>query len=259
MANISAKLYTVEGKAKGTVDLPESIFALSWNSDLLHQVVTTMTANARQGNAHTKDRSEVRGGGKKPWRQKGTGSARHGSRRSPIWIGGGITHGPRSEKDYSGKINRKTKIKALFIALSQKLRDSQILFTERITLPEIKTKQADTFVQAIAAVPGFETIGTPNPVNMLLVVPSRDEMTEKSFRNLPFCTVRDIQSLNPLDVVRYRYIVMTSPDDCVAFLESKIEKKDKKEKTVKAKGTATSEKKAKTTKKTKKTLTKAKA
>jgi len=225
MKKLSAQLYNVEGKAKGTIDLPESIFALAWNSDLLHQVITTMTANARQGNAHTKDRSEVSGGGKKPWRQKGTGSARHGSRRSPIWIGGGIAHGPRSDKDYSGKINRKTKIKALFVALSQKLRDSQILFTERITLPEMKTAQADTFVQAIGTIPGFETIATLNPVNMLLVVPMRDEMVEKSFRNLPFCTVRDVQSLNPLDIMRYRYIVMTSPDDCVAFLESKIEKK----------------------------------
>jgi large subunit ribosomal protein L4 len=224
MEKITAQLYSVEGKDKGSIDLPASIFGLNWNADLVHQVVTTMQANARLGNAHTKDRSEVSGTGKKPWRQKGTGSARHGSRRSPIWSGGGASHGPRNAKDYSGKINKKAKVKALFVALSQKLRDAQVLFTERIEFSEMKTKQADTVVQGLSSIAGFETLATPNPVNMLLVLPAFDENVAKSFRNLPYVTVRDIQSLNPLDVMKYRYIVMTSPEDCVAFLNARTTK-----------------------------------
>ncbi|MBP6925888.1 MAG: 50S ribosomal protein L4 [Candidatus Pacebacteria bacterium] len=224
MEKITAQIYSVEGKAKGMVELPSEIFGLSWNGDLVHQVVTTMLGNARLGIAHSKDRSEVSGGGKKPWRQKGTGSARHGSKRSPIWRHGGVSHGPRNSKDYSGKINKKTKVKALFVALSRKLRDGQMMFTENLDLSEIKTKHADTFVQSISAIAGFETLATPNPVNMLLVTPVKNEMIEKSFRNLPFATVREVQSLNPLDVVKYRYIVMMSPEDCTAFLSSKINK-----------------------------------
>lgn len=222
MENITAQLYSVEGKAKGDIVLPTTIFGRNWNADLMHQVITTMMGNARMGNAHTKDRSEVSGGGKKPWRQKGTGSARHGSRRSPIWVKGGRAHGPRSDKNYSGKINKKTKTAALFVALSRKFRDGQIMFTERLTLSEMKTKQADTFVQAVSTIEGFATLATPNPVNMLLVIPAFDENIAKSFRNLPFATVRDVQSLNPLDIMKYRYVVITSPDDCFAFLNSKV-------------------------------------
>src|SRR5690606_5742111 len=125
MTTIETQVYSREGKAKGTVKLPEAIFATPWNGDLVHQVLMSMRANANRSTAHTKFRSEVSGGGKKPWKQKGTGQARHGSRRSPIWIGGGVSHGPRTEKDFEKKINKKVRHKALFIALSQKLRDNQ--------------------------------------------------------------------------------------------------------------------------------------
>ena len=225
MANIETKLYNREGKEKETISLPENIFGLEWNGDLVHQVVTAMRANETRPTSHTKDRSEVSGGGKKPWAQKGTGNARHGSRRSPIWVAGGIAHGPRNEKNTSKKINKKVRHKALFTALSQKLRDGQMLFTERLTMDAIATKDAVAVVNGLTNVTGFETLATPNPVNMLLVLPAHDESIEKSFRNLPFCTVEDIHNLNPRQVLQYRYIVFTSPEDCVAFLESKIAKK----------------------------------
>ncbi|RTK95909.1 MAG: 50S ribosomal protein L4, partial [Neisseriaceae bacterium] len=98
---LEATIFTATGATAGTVALPASLFGAAWNADLVHQVVVGMEANARPTTAHTKFRGEVSGGGKKPWKQKGTGRARHGSTRSPIWVGGGTTHGPRAEKDYS--------------------------------------------------------------------------------------------------------------------------------------------------------------
>src|SRR3990167_1698184 len=118
-------VYNLEGKKVETLDLPESVFGLKWNSNLIHQVVESTRSSRRRGTAKTKDRSEVSGGGKKPWRQKGTGRARHGSIRSPIWVGGGVAHGPLSEKNYSRKINKKAKKKALFMVLARKNADGE--------------------------------------------------------------------------------------------------------------------------------------
>lgn len=139
---MESKVYNQKGEEVGKITLPEQVFDLPWNADLVHQVVVGMQANARTPVAHTKDRSEVRGGGRKPWQQKGTGRARHGSRRSPIWKGGGVTFGPRNEKIYSKTINKKMRAKALFTALSQKLKDNEVLFVDTLSFTEPKAVEA---------------------------------------------------------------------------------------------------------------------
>lgn len=217
--------YTPQGTSAGTLDLPESVFDVAYNGDLVHQVVTGLRANMRASNAHVKDRSEVSGTGKKPWRQKGTGNARHGSRRSPIWRTGGIAHGPTNDKDYSQKINKKMKNKALAVMLSQKLRDEQVLFVDALNMTEIKTKEADTILKNLESVKGFETINTRDKANnILLVLPERNDVLEKSFRNVPHVTIVTGHALNALDCARYRYIIVASAQENVELLASRITK-----------------------------------
>src|SRR5437868_2291267 len=127
---MESKIYNKKGEEAGKIKLPEDIFATQWNADLVHQVVVSMMSNARSSIAHTKTRGEVRGGGKKPWQQKGLGRARHGSSRSPIWVGGGVAHGPRNDKNFDRKINKKMKTKALYTVLSKKMKDNEILFID---------------------------------------------------------------------------------------------------------------------------------
>jgi large subunit ribosomal protein L4 len=158
--DLNTAVYNTLGKEVAKVTLPEAIWGLPWNADLVHQVVTGMQSNARTGLAHTKMRGEVAGSGKKPWRQKGTGQARHGSKRSPIWAGGGVSHGPRSDKNYDKKINRKMKTKALFTALSQKFRDGKVLFVDSLDLSAVKTKDAMSALVNLAKVEGFNTFET---------------------------------------------------------------------------------------------------
>src|SRR5574343_1502152 len=124
---METQIYNQKGKSVGKFDLPESVFGLPWNADLVHQVVTAMQANARTPVAHSRTRGEVSGGGKKPWRQKGTGRARHGSSRSPIWKGGGITHGPRNDRIFEREIPKKMRRKALFMVLSEKAKQNLIV------------------------------------------------------------------------------------------------------------------------------------
>ncbi len=219
---MDSKVFTKEGKESGKVTLPEAVFGAAWNADLVHEVVVSMQANARGGNAHTKDRSEVRGGGKKPWRQKGTGRARHGSRRSPIWTGGGVTHGPRNEKDYSKKINKKVRAKALASTLSKKQADGEIIFVDSLAFDAPKTADAKAAVVALAKGTGVEALATKSNNAALIVLNGRNENTEKSFRNFGNVEVKSVKDINPVDLLTYKYVVVADPKDSIEALEQRV-------------------------------------
>ena len=218
---MEATLYTA-GAAKGaSLTVPEAIFGLPWNSDLVHQVSVAMMANARPTVADTKDRSEVRGGGKKPWKQKGTGRSRHGSSRSPIWRHGGVTHGPLSAKDYSQKINRKMKTKALFTVLSRKFKDGEIIFVNPLDMKSIKTKDAFTVLSGLAIATGKDRLSTKRKNTALMVLPARNATVEKSFKNLPQLLVDQLKDISVVDVLQKKYLIIVDPTNAFAFLESK--------------------------------------
>jgi large subunit ribosomal protein L4 len=221
-ANLDASVYSIAGKEVSTVTLPESVWGLPWNADLVHQVVTGMQSNARTGLANSRGRGDVSGGGKKPWRQKGTGRARHGSSRSPIWKGGGVTHGPTSDKNYDKKINKKTRTKALFVALSQKLRDGKVLFVDSVELKAIKTQDAMKAMEGFAKVEGFKTLNTKKQNNAFVIVPSKSATTAKSFRNIFHVTVEEVRNLNPVDVMNYRYLIVAAPEESNNVLTAKL-------------------------------------
>lgn len=222
---LETEVYNQKGKAVGKLSLPDEIFGLKWNADLVHQVVVAMQANARIPVAHTKTRGEVSGTGKKPWRQRGTGRARHGSRRSPIWVGGGVAHGPRNEKDYKQKINKKMKVKALFTVLSEKFKKGQILFLEELNLKEIKTKEASSVIKDLSGIAGFEKIYGSKRPNLFMTVPAKNEILKKSFSNIKNIEIDEVKNLNPVDLLNFKYIIISQPKESIAFLGGKIEKK----------------------------------
>ena len=224
---IETQVYNQKGKSVGKLELPESIFGVPWNGDLVHQVVTAMQANSRTPIAHTKDRSDVRGGGRKPWKQKGTGRARHGSTRSPIWVGGGVTHGPRNEKSYDQKINKKMKAKALYTVLSEKLRKGQIIFLEELTLKNIKTKDAVGVIKDLSTIKGFERIIGGKKPNTYITIPAKGETLKKSFANIPTVEIDEVRNINPVDLLAFRYIIISQPTESIAFLGGKMEKSNK--------------------------------
>ena len=215
-------VFTKDGKESGKVTLPEAVFGAKWNPDLVHEVVVSMQSNARSGNAHTKDRSEVSGGGKKPWKQKGTGRARHGSRRSPMWVGGGVTHGPRSEKDYGKKINKKVRAKALAITLSKKHADGEVIFVDTLTLDAPKTADAKNIVAALAKGSKHEDLATKRNNAALVVLSERNEATEKSFRNFGNVLVAQAKDINPVDLLTYKYVVVAEPTKTLPTFESRV-------------------------------------
>jgi len=217
-----ATIYSKEGKAAGKIKLDEKAFGLQWNADLVHQVMQSMQSTARQPIAHTKTRGEVRGGGKKPWQQKGTGRARHGSSRSPIWVGGGIAHGPRNDKNYDRKINKSVKAKAFLTLLSKKWRDGQVLFVESISFAAPKTAEAKASLVALSKAKGFEKLGTKRKNAAFIALGKKDGVVEKSFRNIGSVVVDEMRNLNLLDVLQNEYIIIENPTESLKVIEAKL-------------------------------------
>ena len=220
--SLEAPVYNQKGTSSGKILLPESVFGVKWNNDLVHQVVTSMLSNKRSGTAHTKDRGEVSGGGKKPWKQKGTGRARHGSSRSPIWVGGGTTHGPRSEKDYGKKINKKMRAKALYAILSRKYSDGNVILVESLEISAPKTKDAAAVLSSLSKVDGFSKINSKKKTATLIALPEINESIKKSFANLPGATLIPTKDISALMAMNANHIVFVDPKKSVEVLEAKM-------------------------------------
>lgn len=219
---LEAQVYSMEGKKLSVTALPVEIFGAPWRSDLVHQVSTAMQANARQNRAHTKDRSEVSGGGKKPWKQKGTGQARHGSSRSPIWRHGGITFGPRNERDYSEKINRKMRIQALVSVLSRKFKDGELILVDKFTFPAPKTAAAKTALVALGK--GADAVGlvAKKKNAALLAMSSYDVNMLKSFKNIGNVMTEEVRNINPLEVMSKKYLIIENPEAAFKTLLARV-------------------------------------
>ena len=221
---IEAKIWSVDGKQSGTITLPPEIFSMPWNADLVHQVFTGMRANARPTVANTKFRGEVSGGGKKPWKQKGTGRARHGSNRSPIWRKGGITHGPRAERDFSVKINKKMRVAALMSVLSKKVRDGEVIFVDKLLFTEPKTRDAKAILVAIAASAGAPTLATKRVNAAVVAFAKKDTIAEKSFHNIGSVISEEVRNLNTVDLLNKKFLVIENPTEAFAVLKARLTK-----------------------------------
>lgn len=213
-------VYNQEGQEVGTVRLPKEIFDVKINNDLLYQAINVQLANRRIHLAKTKDRSEVRGGGKKPWRQKGTGRSRHGSIRSPLWVGGGVTFGPRGEKVFDRKINKKAKRKALFMALSSKVQDKELIVLDELKT-EAKTKKISDLLKKL--------IKGEKRQNVLIVVSKKDENFLKAVRNINYAKPLAADSLNVLDLLSFKYLLLDK--EAVKVIQKTYSTKDKAEST----------------------------
>ncbi len=198
-SSLTVPVYNAVGETIRTVALDPAIFGLTPKPSLVQRAVLAQTANSRQTLAHTKTRSEVRGGGKKPWRQKGTGRARHGSIRSPLWVGGGVAFGPRSTRNFAVRINKKEARQALFMTLSAKVRAQQFVVLDALTIPERKTKHVATLLQRLPAV---------DAKRALVVQPAPDADFRLAARNLPRCATILANALNVVDVLRHDVLVL---------------------------------------------------
>lgn len=221
---MDAIIYNQKGAEAGKIKISESVFGLKWNADLVHQVVTSMNSIARTNVAHTKNRSDVSGGGKKPWQQKGTGRARHGSIRSPLWVGGGVSGGPRNEKNFNKKINKKMKAKALYTILSAKFKRGEVLFVDDLSMRAIKTSVARGVLSSLAKVDGFKDLLSKRKNSAYVALASKDVTTEKSFRNFGNLEVNEIRNMNPLDLMKYKYVVISNPVKGLPLITEKLSK-----------------------------------
>ncbi len=202
MANVS--VYNMEGKEVGTIDLSDAVFGVAVNEHLVHMAVVQQLANKRQGTQKAKTRSEVSGGGRKPWRQKGTGHARQGSTRSPHWTGGGVVFAP-TPRDYSFKMNRKEKQLAIKSALTSRVQEKKLIVIDELKFEEIKTKNFVAVVENL------------NLKKALFVINENDEKVVMSAKNIPTVQTTLTNTINVYDIMKAGTVVLTK--DSVAKLE----------------------------------------
>ena len=195
---MEATVYNAQGKKKGSVSLPEEVFGVQWNDSLMHQVVTSMLGNARGPVAHTKGRGDVRGGGKKPWQQKGTGRARAGQANSPLWRGGGKIFPSSPEENFAQKVNRKMYRAGVASILSQLVREDRLSVVEQIAVDAPKTKLLATKLKAL----GLN--GT-----VLVVTDKVEENVFLSARNLPNVLVLEAREVDPVSLVQFENVLLT--------------------------------------------------
>jgi large subunit ribosomal protein L4 len=202
MANVT--VYNIEGKKVGTLELNDAVFGVEINDHLVHMAVVQQLANKRQGTQSAKTRAEVRGGGRKPWRQKGTGHARQGSTRSPQWKGGGVVFAPKP-RDYSFKMNKKEKALAIKSALTSRVNEAKFFVLDDLSFDAIKTKQMKAMLDNLKV------------VKALVVLDKKDENVLLSARNLPKVRTVVSNSINVYDILKYDTLVLTK--DAVAQIE----------------------------------------
>ena len=194
MANV--KVFNMSGSEVGSIELNDSIFAVEVNTHVMHQAVVQYLANKRQGTQSALTRAEVRGGGRKPWRQKGTGRARQGSTRSPQWTGGGVVFAPKP-RDYSFKLNKKVKRLALKSALTTKVNDGKFVVVDEINLPDMKTKEM------------VKVLNNLNVNKSLVVLEDANEKAVVAARNIPTVKTASVSTINVYDILKYDSVVVT--------------------------------------------------
>ena len=194
MANVS--VYNIEGKEVGTIDLSDAVFGVEVNEHLMHMAVVQQLANKRQGTQKAKTRSEVSGGGRKPWRQKGTGHARQGSTRSPQWTGGGVVFAP-TPRDYSFKLNKKEKRAALKSALTSRVEENKFIVVDEMNFGEIKTKNFQNMLNNLSV------------AKALVVIEEGNANAVLSARNIPTVKTAGVNTINVYDVLKYNTVIVT--------------------------------------------------
>ena len=192
------KVYNMNGEVVGEEKLDSALFEVETKEGLIHQAVVAQMANRRQVLAHTKDRGEVSGGGKKPWKQKGTGRARQGSIRSPLWVGGGVVFGPRNDRNFHQKINKKMKRKALLMCLSDRAKEEKIIVLDKLELENFKTKK---FLEILNKLPNKEK-------KTLLILADNDKKIIKSAANLPYLKTIESVNINVMDVLNNEFLML---------------------------------------------------
>jgi large subunit ribosomal protein L4 len=224
---MKTSVYNQKGEVVGEVELNSKIFDVKPNNHLLAEAVRIQQSNARQGTANTKTRGEVAGGGKKPWKQKGTGRARAGSIRSPIWRHGGVTFGPRANRNWELKINKKAKTQALFMSLSDKAKENQFIVVDSINLEQPKTKEFlkvfGALEKGVSAKGGSASGGKTFGKTQMLVLPRKEEKLSRGSKNIKSVKYVLANSLNLIDVIKSDSIVVLK--DSLAVIEKTYLKK----------------------------------